>query len=151
MSTIVIKMVAYNSLPYIFRCNTNCKGACCDTNMLVFLKQCWNRHTNETVEYQTLCQLHATMQQVFENEEEKRYNFKSLHSFFKESFVISNMPSRSSTPLGRPIFAIVQEYFGWQVQNGYVCAKWHAPFGASWNISKPAQSVSQKSLNEQSI
>lgn len=36
MSTIVIKMMAYNNLPYVFKGNLNCKGACCDTNVLLF-------------------------------------------------------------------------------------------------------------------
>lgn len=30
-----------------------------------------------------------------------------------------------------------------------MCAEWHAPFGASWNISKPAQNVPRKSSKEQ--
>lgn len=36
MSTIVIEMMVYNNLPYIFKSNLNCKGACCDMNVLLF-------------------------------------------------------------------------------------------------------------------
>lgn len=76
MSTIVIKVMAYKNLPYIFRCSLKCKGACCDTNMLLFRNNAEIGTPMRVETIETLCQLQATMQELFEKWGERALQFQ---------------------------------------------------------------------------